>query len=268
MNPDDWTHSLPERWFAWWPVRLLDSERWCWLRPVWRWRTYPPVAWAGEAGGPVDAYSAEILPMFKSPDEQTHPEPPVWEPDASRVVLWHPESPGMRVRIDAGRLRRWGLRRSAFATTSEVYAAYAAAIARAKRGNGCDDGCAWCGATESSREGESMTESAYVVLHERTRRDTEVVGVYVALDAEAARAAAIVSAERHALSMDAVRTNPTPPLSPRRWQLLSNAGGQWERFGDTGGDEWWAVYRLDLTRIGPDPTVRRPALGRVRPRAW
>ena len=47
-------------------------------------------------------------------------QPPIWQADGS-VVLWHPESPGVRVVIGkATWLRRTVLRRQPFATFGEM----------------------------------------------------------------------------------------------------------------------------------------------------
>ena len=42
------------------------------------------------------------------------------------LILWHPDSPGARVPVRVGLLRRLGLRRSPFATLGETVAFYRA----------------------------------------------------------------------------------------------------------------------------------------------
>lgn len=49
--------------------------------------------------------------------------PPIWHDDGT-VTLWHPDSPGTRVRVRPGLLRRLHIVRSPFATLSEVLRAY------------------------------------------------------------------------------------------------------------------------------------------------
>lgn len=74
------------------------------------------------------------------------PYPPIWLEDG-RLELWHPDSPGVRVRIQPGRLRRWGWRRSEFATLGEVLDAY--------RARGYDVPGLWVGAWRELRERRS-----------------------------------------------------------------------------------------------------------------
>lgn len=52
-----------------------------------------------------------------------YPYPPIPHPDGS-ITLWHPDSPGMRVRVRPCLLRRLGIIRSPFATLGEVCRMY------------------------------------------------------------------------------------------------------------------------------------------------
>lgn len=51
--------------------------------------------------------------------------PPIWHGDGT-VTLWHPDSPGVRIRVHPGPLRRYGVVRSPFASLYEVLRYYAA----------------------------------------------------------------------------------------------------------------------------------------------
>lgn len=53
----------------------------------------------------------------------TYVAPGTRQPVPETVTLWHPASPGVRVTIKPGLLRRLGLRTSPFATLSETYGA-------------------------------------------------------------------------------------------------------------------------------------------------
>lgn len=60
------------------------------------------------------------------------PTPPIWHGDGT-VTLYHDDSPGMRLRVKAGLIRRTLRRRSRFATTRETLRHYKAQGIRRKK---------------------------------------------------------------------------------------------------------------------------------------